>query len=119
MNTRSLTSLLNEKFAFTPRDHYAHIFSLAVKYLKEVFKGHTIINSIRRADYHKREVLLQLDITVRLRDGSVLTDIICNLGRYDILFPERGMELIKMFDLSKAFEGLVERWYDDDDDVRS
>lgn len=113
---KSLKSLLDDKFATTSRDHYAHIFSLAVKYLKDVFKGHKIIETDRLADFHKRDVTLELDLTVRLRDGSLLTDVICKLGSYDIHYPERGAELIRNFILSEEdYDELVERWLNSDD----
>jgi hypothetical protein len=121
MNTdtvKSLKSLLDDKFATTSRDHYDHIFSLAVKYLKDVFKGHEIIETDRLADFHKRDVTLELDLTVRLRDGSLLTDVICKLGSYDIHYPERGAELIMNFVLSEEdYDELVEHWLDDADDA--
>ena len=123
MSTQTLTALLKRQFP-TFRARWCSgesklLIPIVENYLKEVFEGHTIVEMERRADFHKCDVTLQLDITVKLRDGSLLTNIICDLGSYDIHCPEDGVELIKKFNLSEEFEGLVWYWLDrnhDDDD---
>ena len=124
MYTRSLKSLLVEKFPTFParwidadRETHPQIIAVVKNYLKDVFEGHTIVQMDRRADLNSCGVKLQLDITAKLRDGSLLTDIICDLGYYDIHCPEDGVELIKKFDLSKDFDGLAWRWLDLDSDA--
>ena len=85
----------------------------AVEFLEDLLTDHTIVAKHLNGDYSNREVFLSYHLDLRLRDGTVLEDVVCPFGHYNILEPHVGEALIENFSLMDHIDRILNMWLDD------